>query len=100
LTELRLENALVLRDGSINLREARLLSDLVRGLSGKGPIVEMGTLFGWSTRVMSMARTHYSRQLLLEPARTEQRSALSDYLEDSGRSSKNTQFKTKKNGKG
>jgi len=52
LIELRLENALVLRDGSINLREARFLSNLVRGLSGKGAIVEMGTLFGWSTRVM------------------------------------------------
>lgn len=38
--------------GEISLAEARALGELVRGLTEEGPIIEVGTLFGWSTRVM------------------------------------------------
>ena len=44
--------ALTLPIGQISLDEARFLGQLVAGLTGTGPIVEVGTLFGWSTRVM------------------------------------------------
>lgn len=45
-------SALTLPVGQISLGEARALGGLVAGLTGPGPIVEVGTLFGWSTRVM------------------------------------------------
>jgi len=54
LRELLLEKALAQRDGPINLREALFLSGLLKDLSGEGPIVEIGTLFGWSTRMMAL----------------------------------------------
>ena len=44
--------ALTLPVGQISLGEARALGGLVAGLTEPGPIVEVGTLFGWSTRVM------------------------------------------------
>jgi hypothetical protein len=44
--------ALTLPVGQISLGEARALGGLVAGLKQPGPIVEIGTLFGWSTRVM------------------------------------------------
>lgn len=44
--------ALTLPVGQISLGEARALGSLVSGLGEPGPIVEIGTLFGWSTRVM------------------------------------------------
>jgi hypothetical protein len=44
--------ALTLPIGQISLGEARALGALVSSLEGPGPIVEIGTLFGWSTRVM------------------------------------------------
>lgn len=42
--------------GQISLREAIFLSQLVKCLDQPGPIVEIGTLFGWSTRVMTLAK--------------------------------------------
>jgi predicted O-methyltransferase YrrM len=50
------EQALVLPVGQVTLTEARFLGDLVRSLSGTGPIIEIGTLFGWSTRVMALCK--------------------------------------------
>ena len=48
------EQALVLPVGQVTLTEARFLGDLVRSLSEPGPIIEIGTLFGWSTKVMAL----------------------------------------------
>jgi len=42
--------------GQISIREAKLLAELVKSLDDPGPIVEIGTLFGWSTRVMILAK--------------------------------------------
>jgi predicted O-methyltransferase YrrM len=42
--------------GEVDLREAKLLVELVGGLRTDGPIVEIGTLFGWSTRVLALAK--------------------------------------------
>lgn len=45
-------SALTVPVGQISLGESRALGELVAALEGPGPIVEIGTLFGWSTRVM------------------------------------------------
>ena len=42
--------------GQISIDEARLLSDLVRSSEPSRPIVEVGTLFGHSTLVLTMAK--------------------------------------------
>jgi hypothetical protein len=42
----------ILPSGQINLREAKFLGQLVDDLKVPGPIIEIGTLFGWSTRVI------------------------------------------------
>lgn len=49
--------------GEITIEEARFLGDLVRRAPADGPIIEVGTLFGWSTRIMAMAKP--AGQLLL-----------------------------------
>jgi predicted O-methyltransferase YrrM len=49
-----IEMALVPPTGQINLTEARFLGELMLELDGPGPIIEIGTLFGWSTRVMTL----------------------------------------------
>jgi hypothetical protein len=54
--ELVISQALALEIGEISLRESRFLARLVRELDVPGPIVEIGTLFGWSTRVMLCAK--------------------------------------------
>ena len=46
--------ALTLPVGQIRLDESRFLGELVSSLTEPGPIVEIGTLFGWSTRVMAL----------------------------------------------
>lgn len=46
------QDAILMQNGQINLREAKCLGELVDGLKVPGPIVEIGTLFGWSTRVI------------------------------------------------
>jgi predicted O-methyltransferase YrrM len=46
------ERALEMPVGQVSLTEARFLGDIVRSLSESGPIVEIGTLFGWSTKVI------------------------------------------------
>jgi predicted O-methyltransferase YrrM len=51
-----LRDALVMTQGQISLAEARFLGGLVAGLAGPGPVVEIGTLFGFSTRVMVCAK--------------------------------------------
>lgn len=43
--------------GELAIEEARLLSDLVRASDPTRPIVEIGTLFGYSTLVMTIAKT-------------------------------------------
>jgi len=52
-----IEMAFAPATGQISLSEARFLGELVRGLTGEGPIVEIGTLFGWSTRVMVLHKS-------------------------------------------
>jgi len=42
--------------GEITMEEARFLGDLVRRAPMEGPIIEIGTLFGWSTRIITMAK--------------------------------------------
>ena len=42
--------------GQISLKEASFLGDLVSSAAGSGPIIEVGTLFGWSTRIMAMRK--------------------------------------------
>ena len=42
--------------GQIAFAEARFLGDLVAGLTAPGPIIEIGTLFGWSTTVMTLRK--------------------------------------------
>jgi predicted O-methyltransferase YrrM len=51
------EAAVSMAAGQITLAEARFLGDLVRDLTFAGPIVEVGTLFGWSTRVMALFKS-------------------------------------------
>jgi hypothetical protein len=48
------QQAIALPTGEISLTEARFLGDLVRNLETDGPVIEVGTLFGWSTRVMAL----------------------------------------------
>ena len=48
--------------GQISIREARFLSDLVRGTPPERPIVEVGALYGFSTIVLCMAK-HPSQKL-------------------------------------
>lgn len=50
--EAKLESAIRLPVGQISLAEARFLGTMIAALQSRGPIVEIGTLFGWSTRVM------------------------------------------------
>lgn len=42
--------------GQLSIEEARLLSDLVRQCDPTRPIIEIGTLFGFSTTVMVLAK--------------------------------------------
>lgn len=51
-----ISQALALEVGPISLCESRFLARLVRELEVPGPIVEIGTLFGWSTRIMLCAK--------------------------------------------
>jgi predicted O-methyltransferase YrrM len=46
--------ALRIPSGQISLEEARLLGRLLQRVDASRPIVEIGTLFGWSTRVIVM----------------------------------------------
>jgi hypothetical protein len=43
--------------GQISLDEGRLLGDLVRNLQTPGPIIEVGTLFGHSARIIAMNKS-------------------------------------------
>jgi predicted O-methyltransferase YrrM len=38
----------------VNLKESRFLGRLVSSLEYEGPIIEIGTLFGWSTRIICL----------------------------------------------
>lgn len=49
-------DALVIPVGPISLAEARFLGDLTSSLDGEGPIIEVGTLFGWSTQIMAWCK--------------------------------------------
>ena len=58
LREFFIEQALLgpLSLGQISATEANFLNRLVREQAGEGPIVEIGTLFGFSRRVISSAK--------------------------------------------
>ena len=49
--------------GQLSLEEARLLQELVRASDASRPIVEIGTLFGFSTTVIALAKQ--PQQLLI-----------------------------------
>ena len=53
----------VAADAQIGLREARFLGELVRGLDPTRPIIEIGTLFGHSARVI-IENKHDAQQLI------------------------------------
>ncbi len=48
------ERMLLSRQGELTLEESRFLGELVRGLQTPGPIVEVGSLFGSSTRILAL----------------------------------------------
>ena len=56
-------DAIVMDHGQIGFKEAAFLGSLVRGLTDGGPIVELGTLFGSSTRVIALFKAA-SRELI------------------------------------
>lgn len=56
LTESSVANAIVLPSGQISLKEAIALRNLVQKSDPGKPIVEIGVLFGWSTRIITMAK--------------------------------------------
>ena len=43
--------------GHITFSKSSFLIDLVQSLKAEGPIIEIGTLFGYSTRMMALAKT-------------------------------------------
>src|SRR5688572_5138150 len=49
-----IERALAIPVGQVSLTEARFLGELVRSLRATGPIVEIGTLFGWTARIITL----------------------------------------------
>ena len=49
--------------GRISFREAQALTKLIKTLNSEGPIVEIGTLFGFSTLIMAIAKDP-SRRLI------------------------------------
>jgi len=51
------QEAVALPVGEISLAEARFLGNLVRDLKTDGPVIEVGTLFGWATRVMALQKS-------------------------------------------
>ena len=76
-------SALTLPVGQISIGEARALGKLVAEITEPGPIVEVGTLFGWSTRVMVLFKQpdrelitvdNYGWNPLSLPARVHERS--------------------------
>jgi len=50
--DLVIEEAMTPR-GEISVIEALFLGNLIRNLNDEGPIIEIGTLFGWSTLIMA-----------------------------------------------
>src|SRR5262245_57791757 len=46
----------LLTKGHISVREARALSKEIRSLQTSGPIIEVGTLFGFSTVIIAVAK--------------------------------------------
>jgi len=75
LREFFIEQALLgpLSLGQISATEANFLNRLVREQAGDGPIIEIGTLFGFSTESSRAPSRHtrnsHCRQLLLEHVR-------------------------------
>ena len=50
------EQALGVANASITLEEARCLGRWVRALEGDGPVIEIGTFYGWSASVMALCK--------------------------------------------
>jgi predicted O-methyltransferase YrrM len=48
--------ALTIPVGQISMEESRCLIELIQNFTEPGPIIEIGTLFGWSTRIMTCAK--------------------------------------------
>lgn len=54
------------QEAAISLEEARFLMQLVSRLGTRGPILEIGTLFGWSTRVLALAKPDGMRLITVD----------------------------------
>ncbi len=52
--------------GQLSLVESRLLSEIVAGSDKDRPIIEIGTLFGYSTTVMTIAKAQSQRLLTVD----------------------------------
>ena len=52
--------------GQITIEEGRALGQLASRLKCDGPIVEIGTLFGWSTRVLSLFKSPERRLISVD----------------------------------
>lgn len=52
--------------GQLSLEEARLLQELVRASDPDRPIVEIGTLFGFSTTVITLAKQVHQRLITVD----------------------------------
>jgi hypothetical protein len=48
------QEIILMQRGQINLKESKFLGQMVANLRTEGPIVEIGTLFGWSTRIICL----------------------------------------------
>ena len=48
------QEVILMQSGQINLEESKFLGQLITNLKTEGPIVEIGTLFGWSTRIICL----------------------------------------------
>ena len=52
--------------GQLSLEESRLLSELVRASDSERPIIEIGTLFGYSTTVITLAKKRSQRLITVD----------------------------------
>ena len=58
--------ALAPQEGPVNLQEGRFLAELSASIEKDGPIIEIGTLMGWSTRVIAMAKAPTRRLITVD----------------------------------
>lgn len=60
------KEALRIPSGQISMEEAKFLGSLVRELDPSRPIIEIGTLFGWSTRVITLFKAQETELITVD----------------------------------